>query len=222
MKIALVGSAPSSKWLAPYKDPSWEIWGCSPANMDLPRCDAFFEIHAIDTTLREPQYADFVKWCQKHPRIYMQEARPEFPGAVVYPKDEMFKAFGPYFWTSSISYMMALAISLKPEAIGLFGIDMSADEEYSHQRPGCQYFIQEAERAGINIVVPYGSDILFPHPPYGYREASHMWAKMNARWKELAGKRATIDAQLAELQANRAILDGAMSDVQYVCNTFHY
>lgn len=222
MKIALLGSAPSSKWAAPFNDPEWEIWGCSPANVDLPRCDVFFEIHAIDTTLQEPQYKAFVEWCRKHPKIYMQEKRPEYPGAIVYPKDEMFKKFGPYFWTSSLSYMLALAIDKKPEAIGLWGVDMSAEDEYAHQRPGCQYFIQEAERAGIDIVVPYGSDILFPHPPYGYREASHMWSKMNTRWKELAGKRSQIDAQLAELHARKAVLEGAMDDAQYVCNTFHY
>lgn len=230
MKIALLGSAPSSRMEAPFNDPGWEIWSCSPANMDLPRSDFFFEIHAIDTTMQESIYKtqhpgqkmSYVDFCKQHPAIYMQEKRPEYPGSIEYPKDEMFKKFGPYFWTSSLSYMLALAIDKKPEAVGLWGVDMSASEEYSHQRPGCQYFIQEAERAGINIVVPYGSDILFPHPPYGYREASHMWSKMNTRWKELAGKRAALASQMARLQTEIATYDGAMEDVQYVCNTFHY
>ena len=230
MKIGLLGSAPSSKWAAPFNDPEWEIWSCSPGNMDLPRSDAFFEIHAIDTTLKEKLYnvqhpgqtMTFVEYCKKHPRIYMQEKRPEYPGSVEYPKDEMFKKFGPYFWTSSLSYMLALAIHQKPDAIGLWGVDMSAGEEYVHQRPGCQYFIQEAERAGIDIVVPYGSDILFPHPPYGYREASHMWSKMNTRWKELAGKHQMISAQMAELQTQKLHLEGAMDDAQFVVDTYHY
>jgi hypothetical protein len=221
MKIALLGSAPSSRLLAPFNDPSWEIWACSPANMDLPRSDVFFEIHAMDTTLREPQYADFVKWCAKHPKVYMQEKRPEFPGAIVYPKDEMFKKFGPYFFTSSLSYMLALAIDKKPEAIGLFGVDMSAGDEYGYQRAGCHYFIQEAERAGIDLVVPFESDILEPPPPYGYREASRMWWKVNTRWKELHGKRQAVEAKLAELEAQRAVLMGAMDDAQYICNTYY-
>ena len=117
-KIALLGSAPSSKMLAPFNDPEWEIWACSPANCDLPRCDAFFEIHGLDTTLLDPQYAEFVKWCKTHPRVYMQEKRSEFPGAVKYPFDEMRKRFGDYFWTSSLAYMLALAISEQPEIIG--------------------------------------------------------------------------------------------------------
>jgi hypothetical protein len=137
MKIAILGSATSSRMLAPFNDPDWEIWACSPANCDLPRIDAFFEIHGLDTVLRQPEYKDFVAWCAKHPRIYMQEKRPEFPGAYVYPFEEMQRRFGKYFWTSSIAYMLALAIVKRPEAIGLFGVDMSASEEYAHQRPGC-------------------------------------------------------------------------------------
>ncbi len=222
MKIALLGSAPSSKMLAPFNDPKWEIWACSPSNCDLPRCDAFFEIHGLDTTLKEAQYAEFVKWCAKHPKIYMQEKRPEYPGALVYPKDEMFKEFGPYFFTSSLAYMLALAIHQKPEAIGLFGVDMSAGDEYGYQRAGCHYFIQEAERRGIDLVVPFESDILEPPPPYGYREASRMWWKMNTRWKELAGQHQGITQQMATLKKQQTLLEGAMDDAQYVCNTFHY
>jgi hypothetical protein len=229
VKIALLGSAPSSKWLAPFNDPGWEIWSCSPANMDLPRSDYFFEIHALDTTLREAQYREvqpgqkmaFIDYCKQHPAVYMQEKRPEFPGSIVYPKDEMFGKFGPYFFTSSLAYMLALAIDKKPEAIGLFGVDMSAADEYGQQRPGCHYFIQEAQRANIDLVVPFESDILQPPPPYGYRESSRQWWKMNTRWKELYGKQSAIDQKIAELQHQRTVLAGALDDVQYVCNTFH-
>jgi hypothetical protein len=190
----------------------------------LPRIDAFFEIHAMDTTLREQTYHDsgFIEWCRKHPRIYMQEKRSAFPGAVVYPKDDMFERFGPYFFTSSVAYMFALAISMKPEAIGLWGIDMGAAGEYGYQRAGCHFFIWEAKKAGINLVVPPESDILEPAPPYGYREASRMWWRMNTRWNELNSQRTAIANQLTQLQERKLLLEGAMDDAQYVCNTFHY
>ncbi len=224
MKIACLGSAPSSRMLAPFNDPEWEIWACSPGNMDLPRFDAFFEIHGPDTTLKEAQYQEmgFIDWCKKQPKIYMQEERPEYPGSVKYPYDEMTAKFGSFFWTSSLSYMLALAIDKKPTHIGLFGVDMSAGEEYGQQRPGCQYFIQLAMNAGIHLVVPFESDILEPPPPYGYRESSRMWWKMNTRYRELAGKRAALQARSAGDQQQIAILDGALSDVEYVQNTFHY
>jgi hypothetical protein len=237
MKIAVLGSAPSSRMLAPFKDPEWEIWSCSPANMDLPRTDVFFEIHGPDTTLLEAEYntpypghsISYIDWCKQLPRVYMQEVRPEFPGAIQYPMAEMSKRFGDYFWTSSLAYMLALAIDKKPEVIGLWGVDMSAHDEYGHQRPGCHYFIQEAQKAGIQIYAPPESDILEPPPPYGYRESSRMWWKMNTRWKELHGKRqqttAEIDqlnAKLAQLKRHQITLEGAMEDAQYICNTFHY
>lgn len=204
--------------------------------MDLPRTDAFFEIHGPDTTLLEAEYntpypgqtLSYIAWCKNHPRIYMQEARPEFPGAVKYPMAEMSKRFGDYFWTSSLAYMQALAqveIEKKgdPEnVIGLWGVDMSAHDEYGHQRPGCHYFIQEALRAGIQVYVPPESDIMEPPPPYGYRESSRMWWKMNTRWKELAGKHQAITRQMVELKKQQTVLEGALDDAQYVCNTFHY
>jgi hypothetical protein len=229
MKIAVLGSAPSSRLLAPFNDPEWEIWACSPANCDLPRVDYFFEIHGPDTVLREPQYADFMKWCAKHPRVYMQDERPEFPGSIKYPYEEMRKRFGDYFWTSSLAYMLALAIEKKPEVIGLWGVDMSAHDEYGYQRAGCHYFIQEAQKAGIGVYAPPESDILEPTPPYGYRESSRMWWKVNTRWKELHGKHQQttseidqLNAKLAQLKRHQITLEGAMEDAQYVCNTFHY
>src|SRR5713226_4715918 len=46
LKIAMIGTAPSSRMLAPFNDPSWKIWACSPGNMNaLPRVDTWFELH---------------------------------------------------------------------------------------------------------------------------------------------------------------------------------
>ena len=46
MKVAILGSAPSSLGLTPFSDPAWKIWACSPGTYyRLARCDAFFELH---------------------------------------------------------------------------------------------------------------------------------------------------------------------------------
>jgi hypothetical protein len=220
VKIAILGAAPSSRLLAPFNDPSWEIWACSPGNCDLPRIDYFFEIHAFNTTLKEARYADFVEWCKKHPKIYMQEKRPEYPGSIAYPKDEMLQEFGPYFWRSSVDYMMALAISKEPEAIGLWGVDMNAHDEYADQRPSCQHYIYEASRRGIKIAVPPETNIHQPAPMYGYREASHGWWSMNARKKELTERLSGVERELASLSRDKAALEGAIDDADYVVNTY--
>src|SRR5215467_9147402 len=35
-KVAIIGMAPSSRMLAPFNDPTWDIWVCSPGNMPGP------------------------------------------------------------------------------------------------------------------------------------------------------------------------------------------
>lgn len=47
-KIAIMGSHPVTKMQAPFDDPDWTIWACSPHNFEkerLPRVDEWFEVH---------------------------------------------------------------------------------------------------------------------------------------------------------------------------------
>jgi hypothetical protein len=165
MKIAIMGSAPSSRLLAPFGDPDWEIWACSPPNYDLPRVDAWFEMHNLDRKFSMPGNGPWVQKIMAHPRVYIARADQRMPNGIVYPLQPITERFGGYFFTSTISYMLAFAISLKPEKIGLWGIDMSAAEElYTHQRPACHFFIREAQKAGIDVVAAPQSDVMNPPP----------------------------------------------------------
>jgi hypothetical protein len=222
MKIAILGSAPSSKLLAPYKDPEWEIWACSNANGDLPRIDAVFELHDVVEFERMPQLAGYMAWLKEQAVVYMIERLDRYPGSVVYPKDDMLKMFGPYFFSSSIAWMMALAISKKPEALGLFGIDMTANDEYGFQRPGCQYFIQKAHEAGINVIVPPQSDIAQPAPLYGYKEADRFYRKTFVRREELWTRLAEQEAIMREATRAKIALQGAIEDIDYTLGTWAY
>ena len=48
LRVALIGTAPSSRLLAPYQDPAWTIWACSPGNMNtIPKADVWFELPGI-------------------------------------------------------------------------------------------------------------------------------------------------------------------------------
>ena len=165
MKIALLGASPSCS-AAPYDDPSWIIWACSEGTVGVPRCDLRFELHSFDFLRSEEKfqnglleaYLDYIKYSP----VYLQESRPDFPYSLTYPKERMVEKHGPYFFTSSIAWMMALAIEHEPDTIGLWGVDMASEEEYAHQRPGCHYFIEMAKRSGIEIVVPDGCRLLDP------------------------------------------------------------
>lgn len=228
MKIALIGSAPSSVLLAPYNDETWAIWGCSPgAQPSVARADAWFELHRREgSSTFPPEYLEWMK-AQTCP-IYMIGPDPEIPSSVAYPKAEMIEKYGRYFFTSSLAWMLALALSQEGVTdIGLWGVDMSATEEYGYQRAGCHYFIELARKQGVAIHAPPESDLLQPAPLYGLGEMHPMRIKLTTRQKELtekmhaAAKRGD-DLKLQFEQAIRESLyfQGAAEDVQYILNTW--
>lgn len=218
LKIALIGTAPSSRDLAPFNDPSWTIWACSPGNMNvLPRVDVWFELHANllwpgNKTYGEP----YIEWLKRLTiPVYMQDQR-YVPHALTFPMDAMVKEFGKDFFTSSFAWMMALAISQGAKEIALFGIDMASRDEYLLQRPGFFFFKHIAETRGIKVSAPNESDIM-QHPGlYGYSDVSPFGRKMLARRDEIKQRIAAMKAEAQKLQHNITYLEGADEDIDYV------
>jgi hypothetical protein len=221
-KIALIGSAPSSVALAPFDDPSWEIWACSPGSYPhLKRCDMFFELHRWEP--KEPwfstDYINFLKGLSVP--VQMFDVQPDIPGAVAYPVNEMLAEFGPYFFTSSLAWMAALAITVgKADAIGYWGVDMSAQEEWEGQRGGCQFFIHEARKRGIAVIAPHESDLLRPPPLYGLSECNPMYVKLRARDRELTQRYHAAAATMQQKQREMDHLAGALDDNKYQMKTW--
>lgn len=132
MKIALIGSAPSSSGLAPYWDKTyrdflegkeqvapplthgnqrWDIWGCSPgAAGQVGRATRWFEVHRWEPGREwfQPGYIEFVSRF-KGP-VYTGRPIPEIPMCRVYPIALVEQVFSTFFLTSSLALMMALAI----------------------------------------------------------------------------------------------------------------
>jgi len=243
-KIAIIGSAPSSIHLGPYADPEWEIWGCSPGVFgNAPRTNVWFELHkfypanpgrsgAAGTAPHfSPEYTAFLESYHarfigpvmmsllddtEQNRIYSKNIINRIPGAVPYPYKEMIEKHGEYFWTSTVSWMLALAIDKKPEAIGLWGVDMASTEEYAYQRPACQHFISLAASQGIEIVLPPESDLMQPPFKYGLDEFNPRTIKIRARKREFAMRLQNIDASIAAQTQERTFLQGAMDDAKYM------
>lgn len=219
MKIAILGSAPSSRLLAPFGDPSWTIFACSPQNYDLPRVDAWFELHSLDRKL-VPENQPYVNVIKKHDRVYVSVPDGRLPHAIVFNPAPLLKKYGRYFFTSSLAWMMAFAIEQKPDYIGIFGVDLSAHEEYGYQRAGMHYFMQKAMEAGIQIVVPPQSDLAEPIPLYGFKEHWPMWQKLQASKKELEQRIAANLKIEKEREKERLILQGARDYWEYMKNTY--
>jgi hypothetical protein len=147
--------------------------------------------------------------------------QPDIPGAVMYPVEEMLREFGPYFFTSSLSYMAALAITKgKADAIGFWGVDMSAQEEWEGQRGGCHYFIQKARERGVAVIAPHESDLLRPPPLYGHSECNPMYVKLRARDRELTQRYHIAVSALQQKQREVDHLAGALDDNKYQMKTW--
>lgn len=182
--IAILGSHPATVEQAPFDDPSWRIYACSPHNFEvrrLPRFDQWFEVHdPIEDGTRPFAYLQYVS---SLPLVWMRDQRALasgcFKGARPYPEQELRGGdirlpdgniipdckglFSPFSFTSSIAYMLAKAI-VDCEAdgikrIGLWGIMQAHPTEYTYQKPGIQNLIYEATRRGIKVLAPRESGL---------------------------------------------------------------
>jgi hypothetical protein len=203
----------------------------------------WFELHDRETigatkaetnAIRPGHVDDAAKhyaWLQSQLRdperpIYMLEKHEDIPASVAYPLDEMARRFGRYF-TSSIGYMLALAITegrderFQPvgdshfDWIGVYGIDLASDTEYGDQRPNAEYFIGFARGLGIDVHLPEASALLKADHLYGYeRSPSHSgllseaWIRQQIRaMKDEHGKAmATVNTVEGAMQAYQNVL----------------
>ena len=137
--IAIVGSAISSVQLGPWHDPKWAIWGVSPGAYGViphKHAHAWFELHrwepqipgyANDPAAKpwfSPEYVEFLN--RFDGPVFTSEHVPSIKGCARYPYQEMIAKYGTFHFTSTVAWMIALAIEMKPRAIGLWGIDMAA------------------------------------------------------------------------------------------------
>jgi hypothetical protein len=212
-KVAIVGCA-ESKSMAPFQLPdTWEFWGVNNLHLTLPKAPwtRWFELHSI--TFDNIQYLrrgkpDFrgqpiqiylESLNALNIPVYMQRPWNCCPHAVPYPLDAILKEFPRKYFTNTISWMIALAILEGFKEIGIYGVDMAvssplrAQNEYSHQRPSCEYFIGIAEGRGIKVHLPDECDLLKSRFLYAIDEP-----KENAFNKKLADMQKSMQHRLNE------------------------
>ena len=197
-KVAIVGGGPTRK-KAPFKDPSWEIWAFSSIKWRFPRITRWFEIHHL-TDLRQQlatrkagrrSYRNYMRFMRrlKCP-VYMAKAHRKIPNSVVFPAKTLVKEFGRCF-TSTASFLVALAISEGYDVIGLWGIDPTS-KSYSYQRPTLKYLLAIAKQRGIKIVLPKGLRLKIPKKPRFVRTKvlyAYGWRSKHAWWRDRVRKR---------------------------------
>jgi protein-tyrosine-phosphatase len=205
-----------------------EIWTLNHAfvmDFAFPRFDRVFELHRYGWFLRKGQYTltRYRNWLrQKHPfPIYMQKEYKSFPSSVRYPIDEINQLiFGKLlrgeernlYYTSSFSYMLALAIYEGVKRVEIYGVDMTNDTEYNYQKPGGELMIGVALGHGIEIALQPNSDLCkaqwygYDKVPAADRKRAEELAELYER--EHADFKARTEAQ-AELISKREVKDPA-------------
>ena len=147
-KVALVGYVSQTRDKAPYDDPEWEIWGENQLYRFIPRADRWFEIHK-DWNAAVIPGTDYHRWLKEAPiPVYMWDVIPSIPHSIRFPVEQYLQEFSDYR-TSTIAYMLGLAILEGFTTIGLWGIELAIGSEYFYQGSCLEYLIGVARGRGI-------------------------------------------------------------------------
>lgn len=194
MKIGILGSAPSFHQ-APFSDASWELWACNIG--DVPRWNRWFDLHddaSIDTY---PGHREFLT-SQTKP-VYTRQN---------YPITAMTERYGTWFFTSTIAYMLAVALEEGPEEIALWGVDMADGTEWGAQKTGCRFFLQLARLRGIKVTLPEGCEIAVPGRLYSLDGPSWLEGKLLVQKADLSNRAQHNEARKTNLILERTALEG--------------
>jgi hypothetical protein len=154
VRVAIVGMS-QSKNDAPA---DWPKWGVAD-DPDALRYDRVFEMH---DEWREFPHADQL---EHFASLVMQGA--DLPNATRYPIEEVTDSVTDYL-ESTVAYMFALAIHDGYDEIGLWGVDMKADDEYGYQKPNMEYLIGFARGKGIKVSIHPSSPLCKFSGMFGY------------------------------------------------------
>lgn len=186
-KVAIVGFASSSRHQAPFNDPTFEIWTMNHAPISwCPKWDVLFEMHALDHIRTQSPHlvepTEYYQWLQKQTDeskpIYMQRHYDQIPASRELPVAEMNAFVAKHgagegfhtenYWTSTISYMLGLAMLQGRPEIHLFGIDLLQEDEYVYQRAGAEYLVGLARGLGIPVYIPTQAALCKAGYVYGF------------------------------------------------------
>jgi hypothetical protein len=127
--VAIVGFT-DHRAQAPLGNPEWEVWGLNELYRYMPveKFHRWFELHPRADFEREtggdkPHIEALLKFPIP---CYTTELWADAPNVVPLPKENIEAACGTYM-TSSIAWMLGLAIAEGFKRIGLYGVDMAQD-----------------------------------------------------------------------------------------------
>ena len=229
-KVVIVGFTPS-RAEAPFLDPEYEVW-CENAlfvHNDVPRATRWFDLH-------NPELIDEVRrnfYAQIDIPVFLHDVRADVPGSVKFPKEQLEKFVADLapgsanmrgdYETNSISWMILLAMWEGFTTIDIYGVNMSQDTEYRHQKANVEYFLGICRGRGIEVNLPPTSDLLAATHQYGYGSDNGLRAALLERKKEFEGRGAKFaqeieqhHAEIRQLRVEVGVINGAIQQTEWM------
>lgn len=218
--LALLGTA-DTLGAAPYEDTNFEIWGVAQTTTYpvFKRADLLFELHAPEYWRDKNVLARLRKW--EGPTV-MQRHYSEIPRSIAFPLETILQY--RRYHTTSITYMLALAYHSflktgKPKHVAMFGVHMEAREEYTEQRPCCEYWLGRMEGAGMDIFNAAGA-ILASQGLYAYENYDVMCHKLRDRIDGLRNGAALRENEEKTAQLKKHEQLGAAQEAEFWLREF--
>ena len=185
-RVAIIGTAPTWKSM-PWDDPTLEAWALNDMHvLNLPRADRWFDLHPLDKMyFRKDGKSVFagdvpagffvrphnhIAWLKKQSiPVYQQEAHPEIPSSVRFPKEAIEAKFGKHF-ASSPAWMIGLALLEGVTELHVYGIHLATEWEYIKQKPNMTFLLGLAAGLGVKVVLPKGCPLLAESHQYAFEE----------------------------------------------------
>jgi len=217
-KIAILGTADSLA-AAPFADPEWAIYICAPCLTynTTKRWDLVFEVHD-ENYVTDKVIVDRLN--RADCKILMQRHFDEIPKSEPLPLEKMAEGYHKNY-TNTIAMMISYVVYEQKlygdvAEIGVWGVNMAANEEYGFQRPACEYWLGIAEANGIKVTV-YGenSAVLKCHTVYGFDREWVFMREARTRKKQLEIGEKELNQKVEEIKQHYWQQQGALKDVDW-------
>lgn len=172
--LCIVGAHPKTLVNFDPKRTDCDVWVFNEAvsgGLEWAKCStAVFQMHerAIWSNPNNRNDKGHYAWLKSQTEIpvYMQDKFEEVPGSERYPLEEIVERFKIRYFTSSVSYALALAAYLGIyNRVEIYGVEMETNTEYQYQRDGVTLWIGVLLGLGIDVDARLG---IFDQPLYGY------------------------------------------------------
>lgn len=217
-KIAIIGTGPGTA-RAPLKDPSYENWGV-PGLWNIPGdYKRIYEVHSPKVLTGMGISPEKGAWMREHVTHIHPKLKASFPNAEVIEFEKHMEKYGRYF-TCSFSWMMAEAIGENPDSIAIYGITLSGNGEYVHQKPSMSYFIGRARERGIKVNVDKESELMSAPFIYGYEDPPEYLKTLADQKKLLLGELHKAEDAEAYERGRKHYYEGIRDQIEWFENNF--